>query len=50
MRVRENDDWFRTGLPVKDISDLLEIVRSIQRVKGKVDEEAIEGKIGEPSS
>jgi DNA invertase Pin-like site-specific DNA recombinase len=41
MRVKENDDWFRAGLPVQDISDLLEIVKSVQRVKGNATEKRL---------
>ena len=41
MRVRENDDWFTSGLPMLDISDLLNIVRSLQRVKGNAGKGAV---------
>ena len=41
MRVRENDDWFKTGLPVQDIADLLDIIRSVRTVNGNSRELAV---------
>jgi hypothetical protein len=33
MRVREGDDWLRSGVPMERISDLLDAVRAVRSAK-----------------
>lgn len=36
MRVRESDDWFRSGLPLQNALNLLDVVKRIRQTQAEM--------------